>query len=662
MNRYRSYFRGDEQPLTEGDGGLPGDAFFIGIQRRRDPSQLERGRAWEAVNKRFTDGCAAPRLGIRKMGWTNRSDVDDASLVIPFGAIHGAGVFSDPTTGEEWIVIAADGRCYKLHENTTSSELQLPAGVVLEGRVTFTQANNQLFMFRGETRDWLLMDDLNAGFTDPVVTPIPAHIRTPNADLAIYQQNRLVVPYQRDLLFMSDILDCSSGPDLIDTQRINQGSADKLAAVYKFNDSTIIAAKENSIYVLANFYGTNSDIATNAILDTVTNEYGCVAAKSFVQVGNDVWFLAHNRGIMTIRQTEQNKLQGVDVPASYDIEPIIKRINWQYADRAVAANWNNKVYFAVPIDDATKKFTALAAAGGPPVHTVSGLIVGRDYFYEAGEGLGETLTNGSQTLTESQWFTATAETAAITIADPNVPGTVQPGFRGYNNCVLVYDLVNKAWSGYDTGDYGQAVSLCVREWVKFHYAGDIRLGFVGEDGFFNLYEDGFLDMTGNASGELTHHSIQDKLVTRGYCGSMPGFKRFREVRAAVATWWPSYTVKANTDGVRESQDLTPTPVTRGRTRYHYPFNRAPYDTSNANDDAREEGREDYSVAMGADDEMELLSGVELNLHQEAVDPYRVSGRGRYLQVTIEGGRGRTAIRGLEVEAYPGQRKIGGVLA
>jgi hypothetical protein len=288
---------------------------------------------------------------------------------------------------------------------------------------------------------------------------------------------------------------------------------------------------------------------------------------------------------------------------------------------------------------------------------VSGLIVGRDYYYEAGAHDTQ-LVNGTQTLTESKWFTATATTAVITVSIGTVPGTVQPGFRGYNNAVLVYDLLTKAWAGVDTGDYGNAVSLAVKEWVKFHYAGDIRLGFISDDGFFNLYEDGFLDMTGDAAGNITHHSIQDELVSRGYCGSVAGFKRFRESRVNVATWWPTFTVQAATDGVNELQNLTPTPVSRDRTKHLYPFDKQPYAISNAGDDYLGEGREDYSLALGNAQTVDFKSGVDLDLHQESGEGYRSSGRGRYIQLTIKGTQGRTKIRSIEIEAYAGQRALG----
>jgi hypothetical protein len=277
------------------------------------------------------------------------------------------------------------------------------------------------------------------------------------------------------------------------------------------------------------------------------------------------------------------------------------------------------------------------------------------------------LVNGAQTFTVPAittagefgiWFTATSTTAVITVSSGTSPGTVQPGFRGYNNAVLVYDLVNKRWAGYDTGDYGSAIALAVREWVQFHYAGEICVGFVSDDGFFNLYENGFLDMTGDAAGNIAHHSIQDEMVTRGYGGGVAGFKRFKIMRYAVATWWPTFAILAQTDGVQEIQPLTPTPLVFDRTKYRFPFNAPPYAINNAGDNYLVAGREDYSLALGGGETVEFKSGVDLDQHQETEDGIRLGGVGRYVQIIFRSTRGRLLVRSVEIEAHAGQRKVG----
>ena len=52
---------------------LDGDTSFMGVNMRLEPSQLPPGFCASAKNKRFVNGKAATRSGIKKMGWTNKA-------------------------------------------------------------------------------------------------------------------------------------------------------------------------------------------------------------------------------------------------------------------------------------------------------------------------------------------------------------------------------------------------------------------------------------------------------------------------------------------------------------------------------------------------------------------------------------------------------------
>ena len=341
---------------------LEGDRGWLGVDMRRDPGQLEAGLAALGINLRFRDGRPAPRKGIRLLSWGARAEAGyGPGDILPYGQVAGAGVFNDPIGGGVWLIIATQSGVYKTRPGTTGSQMPLPAGTTIPARVQILQTFSGLVMLRGEDDDPIYCDDLDEGWkTLPVPTggtrPLPA------SDNGIYFANRLFVidrsglsASYRDLVFVSDFgstTDTLKGDALYNAFRINQGSRDALVALYKFNETTLLAFKEDSVYAVSNIYGTNADISANARLDSISTEYGIRSAKAVVQVGNDVWFLAHRRGVCSIRQTEQNKLQGVDVPISRDIEPLIQRINWQYADNATMAFWDNKVYVAVPLDSA----------------------------------------------------------------------------------------------------------------------------------------------------------------------------------------------------------------------------------------------------------------------------------------------------------------------
>lgn len=356
MNQQRTYGSGDDQPVLEGDGA------FVGVDMRRDPGQLESGLVAEAINLRFREGRAAPRKGIRLLAWGARHEAGyGAGDVLPYGNVAGAGVFNDPLGSGQWLIIATTAGVFKARPGTTGSAMPLPAGFTIPARVQIIQTFSGLVMLRGPGLDPIYCSDLDVGWR-ALPEPAAGKYALPPSSAGVYFQNRLFVVHEgtgadvKDAVFVSDfgtVTDALQGSAIYNSFRINQGSRDSLVGLYRFNDTTLLCFKEDSVYVVANVAGTNEDMTNTAQLDAVTTEYGLRAARAVVQVGNDVWFLAHRRGVCSIRQTEQNKLQGVDVPVSRDIDPLIKRINWQHAANATMAFWDNKVYVAVPLDDAT---------------------------------------------------------------------------------------------------------------------------------------------------------------------------------------------------------------------------------------------------------------------------------------------------------------------
>jgi len=338
-----------------------GDIGFLGVNNRLAPEQLPAGVVAEAINRRFTKGVAEARKGIRKLNWLNRQVVsgDYRRKLQPFAIIYGVGKYNDPN-GFEWDVVAADGAVYFAREQQfPATSVPLPFGVTITSTVTFTQCFNVLLMFRGEDLDELVLDNIEEGFK--AIVRLPNEITgtgtenpddgnedIPPAERGLFFQNRVWIPYNRDLVGVSDYLNYTRYSPTRSVARINQGSNDALVTLGRFNETTLIAFKEQSIYAMGNLTG---DL-TAAFLYEITSEYGCKAPRSVVAVGKDLWFLADKRGVCSITLTEQNKIQGVDVPVSQDIQDTIDRINWRYAENAVAKYWQNRLYMAVPIDNA----------------------------------------------------------------------------------------------------------------------------------------------------------------------------------------------------------------------------------------------------------------------------------------------------------------------
>lgn len=358
MNRFRAYFPRDEAPQLSGDSG------WLGVNMRLDPGRLPEGIAAYALNKRFSRGRAETRYGTRLMAWAHRfvGGYGAEDKVFPYGAIAGAGVFNDPLSGESWLILATSNGVYRSRPGIMGLPVDLPAGQTIPARVQLIQTYSGMVMLRGATMDPLYMTDLDEGFRSIPEATGGGSVKMPRASNGIYFQNRLflvdsrtIQPYV-DTVWVSDFgttTDVLQGSSAYNSFKINQGSADRLVGLYRFNDTTVLALKEDSVYVISQVFGDNTELAQQARLDAVTTEYGCRAPRSVVQVGADVWFLAHYRGVVSVRQTEQNKLQGVDQPVSMDIDPLIKRIHWAAAGDSVAAFHDNKVYMAVPLDGAS---------------------------------------------------------------------------------------------------------------------------------------------------------------------------------------------------------------------------------------------------------------------------------------------------------------------
>jgi hypothetical protein len=355
MNRHRAYFPLDDAPGADGDGR------FYGVNALTDPAALEDGEVAYARNARFDTGRAATRAGIRIQTWAAKRESGDAVTVVrPFGSVLAATTYSDPISGFEWQVVVTAAGAWRARPGNLVSEIPVASGESLASATDLVQTYNGLVLLRGRDLRPLYLSSLDEGF---VALPAPEAGKEllPPTSQAIFFANRLFAVDGRrgaayvDTVWVSDIGGVSSvlqGDAVYQSFKINQGSADRLVALFKFNDTTLIAAKERSIYVVANVSGTNEQLAANAKLDEVTRQYGCVAPRSFVQVGSDVWFLGHRRGVCSIRQTETNALQGVDVPVSRAIQPLIDRVNWNAAAGAVAWAHENRVCFAVPIDGA----------------------------------------------------------------------------------------------------------------------------------------------------------------------------------------------------------------------------------------------------------------------------------------------------------------------
>ena len=585
-----------------------GDATFVGVNNRLDPSQLPPGYVSDAANVRFSSGVAETRKGIKLMRfgninntgvevtsthtstWTSgNTTITDTSTVkkssdigfYPYNDVKGVGKFRDPN-GANWLLIATKDKAYGILEASMSGgtrEIKDSSNnsVTNNNPVVFVQCFNNVVMFRGDDVTPLVLKDIDDGWESIQQEDNEEELDEnekdgteviPNASTGLFFQNRLMIPHKRDLVAVSDYLNYTRYQPVMANFRINKGSEDELVALWKYDENTLLCFKQASVYAVRNLVGN----LTDAYLDEITRDYGVVSDKAIATVGRDIWFLSDQRGVVSLSLSQSGKMQGQDIPISDPIKGYIDRINWNYASKAVAMYHGNRFYLAVPLDNST-----------------------------------------------------------------------------VNSAIIVYDFRNQAWSGIDTS----AAITGLKDFVTYTYQGAKRLFFV-TDKFLYLYDDDTfcsdtddvvattVDGSGNftpsdADGRnTTPNNVASQITTRGYKCNTEQRKQFRELAVDFKTnnvVLGSVSATCITDGVKEETLLFNKSFSR--TKYTRPFDKDDYVITNAGDDYLVPYREDYSLALGSSDSiLPKTNGFDPDLRQESKHKTAFTKEGRHIRFKV----------------------------
>ena len=320
-----------------------GDMAFVGMDAKtRDPAQMLTGWYQEGYNVRLENGGMATRNGC----------VCPANFnYVQFGQIYGVGVYSDPN-GQEWLALAVSNGVWFCGDGVSAQFL--PMDTIINYTVEFSQAFQNFYMWRGPKMaplmwkgDWAVywqsLPDPSQG-SPPDTTRKPM----PNAVTAECFSNRMLVPHDRDGVAISDIGE-SYYQWAVNDFRVNFGEADTLVRVFPWVQATVICFKQHSIYQLGNVTGDLSSI----ILQKLPGTLGLVALKAVTAVAGDIYFLDWG-GVYTINQVFESSPQAAALPISDSIKPVIDAINWNAAAGIRAENRRERVYFAVPLKNATR--------------------------------------------------------------------------------------------------------------------------------------------------------------------------------------------------------------------------------------------------------------------------------------------------------------------
>lgn len=620
-----------------------GDEGFIGVNMRIAPQNLPKGMVSDAVNMRFDNGIARPRHGFKKVGWANQHNTEITSHSTggkhighkPFTNIKGVGKFRDPN-GVKWILVAtASGNAgaHTLYGLTPGNDIQtLNTNLTFdENRVEFVQCFNVVVMFRGPNLEPLKMERVENGFisisqedTDTTIEENESRTivddgtdKIPNSKGgAIFFQNRLLIPYAPDsganvdFVAVSDALNFTRYMPLLNSMRINQGDESELVALHKFDQTTILCFKESAVFAVRNIYSDLSD----TYLDLLSDSFGACSARAVVSVGKDVWFLSDQRGVVSIQVHESGKLQGLDVPASDAIDPLIKRINFSVSKDFVGAYINNKIYFAVAIDNALKPNALLVF----------------DFKNKSWAG-----------YDQSEVF---AKEGSCSVA----------GFTSKNTCELA------ANSGGGGGSWTDEVGIF--DLITFKVDGAERLFLVTTEGYIGVYDDPNMcdhydegTVTSTTSGRnSTYDNIKTEITTRGYSFGSSDFKKYIQSNVQISTnnvvgTNKGIDIDAIFDGVQETQSISNN-LTFKREKYHKPFNKPDYPVNNSNGENLVANRQDYS--MSVDTEFDPKDGFDPDKKQDSLQKKRFNKRGSYMQMKIANDTGICDVKATEVHGMP----------
>lgn len=332
MSRYRGQGTLDDAQIANGD------VTFKGMDMKSaDPSSILPGFYREGYNIRVENGGLETRRGCICPGALN---------AVNYNQIYGVGLFSNPN-GLEWLAVATVNGVWFTRDGEYPRFIPLPD--TLTDNVEFSQCFDVFFIWRGPNIPPLLWHGDWSVYWEVFPPATGGRVTVPNAYTAENAANRMLVPYGRDRIAVSDIADYTSYDWTIDDFQINAGEADDLVRVFPWQQGQVICFKRHSIFRVT---GVSGDLST-ATLEKLPGSVGLVGRHAVCDVSGDIYFMSHS-GVFRMSQVMLNTPQADEMPVSDSIKPIIDSINWNAASLICCGYRRDRVYFAVPLKNSIR--------------------------------------------------------------------------------------------------------------------------------------------------------------------------------------------------------------------------------------------------------------------------------------------------------------------
>ena len=306
--------------------------------------------------------------------------VDSSSIISPGFKLAASGEYEQPSQLSPTKVLIESGKA-TAEFNTLAEMGGTSVGDTIEieaaGGSTFTVGTDYVISSVDKTAFELEFyvqepDNLPGGASNVIfqrhVSVGLGFTHMPAPEYAEYHQRRLVMPFKYsvddventftyrkilDEVIISDILDSDTYDQIYSQFRFNAGTADFNVGLHSFSDDKLLVFNRNSIHLVGG-------AGQGATVQLITNEVGCVARQSIIQVGNNVLFLSDN-GVYGANFQDLYNLRGNEVPLSSPINPIIQRINRDVWDKSVGVYFDNRYYLAVPLNSVDSNGNVVAA-------------------------------------------------------------------------------------------------------------------------------------------------------------------------------------------------------------------------------------------------------------------------------------------------------------
>lgn len=268
--------------------------------------------------------------------------------------VQGIGTFRFAGETETSIIFVTAGTVYR-HVKGFAEEVATSVALGVDETITFMQAVDYLYMFRGEDLDPLRWDGTSTGFE-----AVPAAAVGDDMPLAsrgfFHNAGRIWLWRDRDDVYASDILDPTEWDLTAQAFSVKSGDGDEITALVPFRENTLLVCKRRSITALT---GINAvyDPAVNDLTEyvaavAVESEIGVLGPQAWAVVGEDFHWLGYG-GIYSLRRNAENRIERQPVAMSAPVQSYIERINWEAASGAAAVVYDNYLLWAVPLDGAS---------------------------------------------------------------------------------------------------------------------------------------------------------------------------------------------------------------------------------------------------------------------------------------------------------------------